>query len=72
MLTIEQIVNELGIPEKKKAYYERKSIISKIKYSMSQLTLNKMVALYAYNLGVIKTAQDETTRKNATFGTNQK
>lgn len=66
MESIEAIVHDLKIPEKKRALDERRELISYIKFGMSELeTHNKMVALYAYNLSVIKHETDEKLVKNA-------
>ena len=68
MEAIEAIVHELKIPEKKQALDERRQLMSYIKVGMSELAArNKMVALYAYNLGVIEHETDEMLVKNATL-----
>lgn len=64
MNKIETIMNDLSLPEKKKALVERKSIISKIRYTMSCLLLNKMVALYARNLEILENEENEERIKN--------
>lgn len=64
MEAIKEIIESLEIPEKKKAFNERRELISKIKFTMSGLEKkNRMVALYAYNLKNIPLEQDEITRK---------
>ena len=66
MEAIKEIVNELEIPEKRRALLERRELMSYIKRGMSDLEVqNKMVALYAYNLDVIRHETDETVVKNA-------
>ena len=65
MESLKAIVDSLNIPEKKKAFNKRNAIILNIKYSMSQLALNNMVARYAYNLDTISFGNDEMIIKNA-------
>ena len=65
MESLKAIVDSLNIPEKKKAFNKRNAIILNIKYSMSQLALNNMVARYAYNLDTISYGNDEMIIKNA-------
>ncbi len=67
MEAIKEIIESLEIPEKKKAFNERRELISKIKFTMSELEKNRMVALYAYNLENIPLEQDETKRKKLTL-----
>ena len=59
MESLKAIVDSLNIPEKKKAFNKRNAIILNIKYSMSQLALNNMVARYAYNLDTISYGNDD-------------
>ena len=63
MEAIKEIIESLEIPEKKKAFNERRELISRIKFTMSELEKNRMVALYAYNLENIPLEQDEIKRK---------
>ena len=65
MEAIKTIVNELDIPYKRAKLRVNRELIHEIKYSMSQLCLNRMVALYAYNLGIIEYDPDEMAVKNA-------
>ncbi len=65
MESLKAIIDSLNIPEKKKAFNKRNAIILNIKYSMSQLALNNMVARYAYNLDTISFGNDEMIIKNA-------
>ncbi len=64
MTNLKSLISELEIPEKRKKIYENKLLRLKIKHTMSDLTLNKMVALYARNLDTIAHSTDEMVIKN--------
>ncbi len=65
MNKIQTIMNDLSIPDKKKALMERKQLTSDIKHVMSELSFNRPVAVYAYNLDLIEYAEDEETVEDA-------
>ena len=65
MERLKAIVESLNIPEKKEAFNKRNAIILNIKYSMSQLALNNMVARYQYNLDLINSDADSMTIRDA-------
>lgn len=53
MKEIEKIVDKLELKQKRNKLYENNKKILKIKYQMSDLAINKLVAEYAYNLNII-------------------
>ena len=65
MENIKTIVNDLDIPYKRARFRKHRDLILEIKHSMSNLALDRMVALYAHNLGLLEYETDEVIRKKA-------
>ena len=54
MEALRNVVNSLGIPEKRERFLESESLILRVKSNMSKLTFYKPVAMYARNLDILE------------------
>jgi len=64
METLRNVVNSLGIPEKRERFLESESLILRVKSTMSKLTFYKPVAMYARNLDILEHETDDMVVKN--------